>query len=334
VKGTLEGRTVRLGEEGLSLYEQGGYGRPEREGLRLDPHEALYLVHRQKVEVSGQSFDTLLSLFSRETGFLRAYLVYRDLRERGYAVQSGPQDFRVYRRGERPGTGESRYLVRVLSERDLIRFEGVREEVTTSSRMRKQFIHAVVDDEDEITYYEVRTLDLPVEKGFPPLTPFEAVRVGTGALVRSPPSSLREQWYGKSLDPERILLSAVETQYLVTRGSCSLRSAGESMTAEAFFALASKGDAEFGEKARVYADLRTLGYIPKTGYKFGHHFRVYREGKTHSEMLVQAIPVGGAVPMNLIARSVRLSHSVKKKMLFACLATESTQYIEFGRIKL
>jgi tRNA-intron endonuclease len=38
--------------------------------------------------------------------------------------------------------------------------------------------------------------------------------------------------------------------------------------------------------------------------------------------------------MNLISRSVRLAHSVKKKMLFACVYAESIQYIEFGRIKL
>ena len=47
---------------------------------------------------------------------------YRDLRERGYAVQTGPQDFRVFRRGQKPGSGQSQYMVRVLSERDLVDF--------------------------------------------------------------------------------------------------------------------------------------------------------------------------------------------------------------------
>ena len=40
--------------------------------------------------------------------------VDRDLRERGYVVQTGPHDFRGFRRGEKTGTGESLYLVRVL----------------------------------------------------------------------------------------------------------------------------------------------------------------------------------------------------------------------------
>jgi len=334
VRATCEGTTVYVGEDGLSLYEQGGYGRPERGRLRLGPHEALYLVHRAKIEVTGHSFDSLLSLFSRERHFLRTFLVYRDLRERGYAVQSGPHDFRVYRRGERPGSGESLYLVRVLSERDLINFEDLSREVITSSNMRKQYVLAVVDDEDEITYYEVRTQILKGETPSPPPPQCEGEQLGSGAVLRDPPEELEKAWFGKHLDPSRTLLSAVEACYLAMSGVLQLIRGGQPVTAEDYGAAASALDPEFHEKVRVYGDLRSRGYIPKTGYKFGHHFRVYRREKTHSEMLVQAIGKGVTIPMNIIARSVRLAHSVKKKMLFACIYAESIQYIEFGRVKL
>jgi tRNA-intron endonuclease len=93
-------------------------------------------------------------------------------------------------------------------------------------------------------------------------------------------------------------------------------------------------DPEFPAKLSVYTDLRRRGCIPKTGYKFGHHFRVYLGGKSHSEMLVHAFGMDARPPMSLIARSVRLAHSVKKKMLFACVYPERIRYIEFGRIKL
>ena len=74
---------------------------------------------------------------------MRSFLVYRDLRERGYVVQAGPHDFRVFRRGEKPGKGESVYLVRVLSERDPIRFGKLIEEVIASKNMRKQYVLAL-----------------------------------------------------------------------------------------------------------------------------------------------------------------------------------------------
>jgi len=148
VKATFDGTIVRVGKEGRILYEQNGYGRLEAGGVRLSNQEALYLLHRQKIEMTGYTFDTLFSVFADQPGFLRSFLVYRDLRERGYVVQAGPHDFRVFRRGEKPGTSESLYLVRVLSERDPIRFVTLIEEVVASRNMRKQYILAVVDDEE------------------------------------------------------------------------------------------------------------------------------------------------------------------------------------------
>ena len=119
----MTARLIRLGKDGRALYEQSGYGRPDRQGLRLSPQEALYLLHRQKIAFDDLTFDTLFAEFADQSNFLRSFLVYRDLRERGYVVQTGPHDFRVFRRGEKPGTGESLYLVRVLSERDPVPFE-------------------------------------------------------------------------------------------------------------------------------------------------------------------------------------------------------------------
>lgn len=335
MKGTFDGSSLRLGRDGLALYEQGGYGRPEADGLVLGPHEGLYLVHKMKVDVVGETFDTLLSSFAEDPNFVRTYLVYRDLRERGYAVQSGPHDFRVFKRGARPGSGESQYLARVLSERDLVDFEAINREIRTSKNMRKQYILAVVDDEDELTYYEARQQSLPTLPEARPLFPvFEARQVGTGAIIQGSAPEIDEAWFGKRLDSSRILLSAVETYYLLSGGHCVLYSNGKTIGCDEFLATVVSNDPEFSAKARAYADLRQRGYIPKTGYKFGHHFRVYGHGKTHSDMLVQAVPRGERISMNTIARSVRLAHSVKKKMLFACVYPESIQYIEFGRVKL
>jgi len=96
VKGSVDGTSVRLGRDGLVLYEQSGYGRPEKDGLRLAPQEALYLAYRSKITVEGHDLESLLSYFSEQELFFRSFIVYRDLRERGYVVQTGPHDFRVF----------------------------------------------------------------------------------------------------------------------------------------------------------------------------------------------------------------------------------------------
>ena len=153
-------------------------------------------------------------------------------------------------------------------------------------------------------------------------------------VLLSPESSYDNAFLGKRLDEKHLMLSNVEAVWLMRSGLLVLNRNNEHVSADQFLRELEKGDTEMDEKLAVYEDLRNLGYTPKTGYKFGHHFRVYSGKKIHSEMLVQAIPKDLALPMNIISRSVRMAHSVKKKMLFACTQSDGVVYIEFARIKL
>ncbi len=336
VKATFDGTSVRAGREGRILYDQSGYGRPEKEGIRLAPQEALYLLHRQKLEIPGYTFDTLLAEYAQERNFLRSFLVYRDLRERGYVVQTGPHDFRVFRRGEKPGNGESLYSLRVLSERDPVRFATLIEEMTASKNMRKQYVLAVVDDEDELTYYEIK-FQKPGQDGdaVPALPAHSAILVGKSGMVTVPAHSALEQvGFGKRLDDARLMLSPVELLYLMDTGCVTLTKDTVPVSPPDYFADASSADGELAEKSKVYAELRRHGLTPRTGYKFGHHFRVYCGKNVHSDLLVHAIEKEAVLPMSVISRSVRMAHSVKKKMLFGCVHTTGIQFVEFARIKL
>lgn len=333
MKAKFDGTHVRLGPEGRILYEQSGYGRPEGNGLRLSPEEALYLVHRGRIEVEGHTFDTLLAALASRSNRMRSFLVYRDIRERGYAIQSGPHDFRVFRRGQKPGGGPSQYSISVVSERDLVDFGRVIGEVSASKNIRKQHVLAAVDDENELTYYEVKIQEPGEVPGGEPLPVLEGELVGRYAVVRTGGQPLPGGW-GMQLDDLRLVLSPLEVLCMMKSGNLVLMDNGKPLDYENFLQVARESDPEFSEKLAVYGDLRARGLVPKTGYKFGHHFRVYTGKKPHSEMLVQALPEAAALPMSSISRSVRLAHSVKKKMLFACVHSGGIRYVEFARIKL
>ena len=333
MKATFDGTMIHTGPEGLSLYEQGGYGRPKESGLTLSPEEALYLLQRGKLEPEGFDFDSLLMQFADLHNFLRSFIVYRDIRERGYAVQAGPHDFRVFRRGQRPGKGTTQYLIRVLSERDPIVFEALIREVETAENMRKNYLLAVVDDEEELTYYDIRFHRPKPRDVSAPDKEIEATPIGASAMVTGEyGAALEAQWYGTRLDPNRLILSPPEVLFLLDQEI--IRFAGSLMDRNQYFRSALAVDSELNEKLIVYSALRTLGYTPRTGYKFGHHFRVYAESNSHSEMLVHAIPKESEIAISTISRSVRMAHSVKKKMLFACVQNEGIVYIEFARMKL
>jgi len=77
------------------------------------------------------------------------------------------------------------------------------------------------------------------------------------------------------LDPGRLVLSPLEILCLMRSGHLALAENGRPVDIGEFSKLARESDVEFPEKLAVYEDLRGKGYVPRTGYKFGHHFRVY-----------------------------------------------------------
>ena len=336
MKARVENGQVMVGLDGMALYEQSGFGRPLKEGVRLSPVEALYLVYRGRIEIPSFEFDSLMVYFSSNPHVTRSFMVYRDLRERGYVVQTGPHDFRVFRREEKNQEKENPCIwFGSYSERDLIDFAVVRHEVQATSNMRKLHVLAVVDDEFELTYYEVKIQKLTSLDASTTPGSSSGILTGRSVFIRAPPESGYDQaFYGKRFDDERIILSNIESLALMEGGLVTVDQNGRSIPESEYRSLLHESDSEMEQKLLVYKHLRSLNYIPKTGYKFGHHFRVYLGRKVHSDMLVQAIAPQVTLPMNSISRSVRMAHSVKKKMLFGCIHAEGIAYVEFARIKL
>src|SRR4030042_4572660 len=104
--GVLAKKTVEIFEQSsLDALSQRGYGTVENGILGLAFYEALYLLDKGVLEVKGEegentSFQTLLQLYEKanENAWVN-FLVYRDLRSRGYVVREGfgaGIDFRIY----------------------------------------------------------------------------------------------------------------------------------------------------------------------------------------------------------------------------------------------
>ena len=134
-------------------------------------------------------------------------------------------------------------------------------------------------------------------------------------------------FFGKPLSGGKLQLAPVEALYLTESGKVSVIS-GEGKNLN-FRSLAEKfidSDTELMLKYAAYADLRSRGYVIKTGLKFGAHFRVYdrgeKPGEAHSKFLVQAISEGVKMTPTEMARAVRLAHSVKKKIYWAVVDDE------------
>jgi len=150
---------------------------------------------------------------------------------------------------------------------------------------------------------------------------------------------LEKGWFGKPLGEGRVQLAPVEALYLVERGKLKVVDEnGEEQSFERLFTLFTKTDPDFPLKYAVYSDLRSKGYIVKTGLKFGAHFRVYergeKPGEAHSKYIVQAVPEWIKLTPTDFARGVRLARSVRKGMLFGVVDDEGdVTYYSLAREK-
>ena len=146
--------------------------------------------------------------------------------------------------------------------------------------------------------------------------------------------------FGKPLSGGKLQLAPIEALYLLGEGKIRVvdGKTGRPLTFEKLSAKLAKIDLDIMLKYIAYADLRSRGYVVKTGLKFGAHFRVYergeRPGETHSKYVVQAIPESATLAPTDLARAVRLAHSVRKGMLFAVVDDEGdVTYYSLSREK-
>ncbi len=115
-------------------------------------------------------------------------------------------------------------------------------------------------------------------------------------------------------------LSLFDAVYLAERGCLEvLNESGRAVSIDALKQLARSVYENFDDAYAVYKDLRSRGYVVKSGMKFGSTFAVYKLGPgiDHAPFLVHVLNYDSKLDPLEIIRAGRLSHSVKKKFILA-----------------
>jgi len=172
---TATGIVVPAWNEANRLY-QDGYGSlmKDKRVLSLQPSEALYLVERQKISVIEEQtkerrvFRELLQMFSEEDPDIwTRFIVYRDLRTRGFVAKGGKGpgiDFHVYERGSY-GKKVPRYMVYTVWEGSKVPVERLGKVLDEATRSDMILRLAVVDRRGEIVYYTLSDMDFDEREG-------------------------------------------------------------------------------------------------------------------------------------------------------------------------
>ncbi|MFH1285227.1 MAG: tRNA-intron lyase [Candidatus Micrarchaeota archaeon] len=117
-------------------------------------------------------------------------------------------------------------------------------------------------------------------------------------------------------------LDVYETLFMMKHCGLKLKNSTQKSVIE----FAKKRRPDFSAMYEVYEDWRLRGFILKTGFKFGTHFRLYfpgasptREGDEwiHSKHVIHVFPRNSKMIISEWARAIRVAHSVKKTFILA-----------------
>jgi len=165
----IEKDVVISSPESMEELASRGYGTTENKKLVLTLCEALFLVSKGMVEVKDKKakkkidFQQLLNHYKTlDENAWAKYLIYRDLRSRGYVAREGfglGIDFRVYERGEY-GTATAKYLVFGIQEGQPVSMEELASALKRVHSLKKSLVLAVLNRRGEVVYYSLSKLTM------------------------------------------------------------------------------------------------------------------------------------------------------------------------------
>ncbi len=162
-------------DEANQIFDNGWFGELLDDRLELSLVETMLLMDREKLQVlkgkkkltRHEFYDYVIAIDPR---FHTRYTVYKDLRDRGLPVRTGFKfgcDFRVYERGVTPvkkgpkaAHEHTKWIVFTVSEDYACSFQELSRAVRLAHNIRANMLWAVVDNEEDVTYYSITYLSL------------------------------------------------------------------------------------------------------------------------------------------------------------------------------
>ncbi len=151
-------------QEAFTLNKKSSFGERINDKINYSLSEALYLVETGKMEVLFKdkkiSIKDLRKKLQRIDKKIQVkYPVFKDLRKKGYIIKTALKfgaDFRVYEKSSRPGKTHAKWLVFVVHESKKISWHEFAAKNRVAHSTKKNLLLAIIDEEESITYYEIR----------------------------------------------------------------------------------------------------------------------------------------------------------------------------------
>jgi tRNA-intron endonuclease, archaea type len=152
-------------DDAREFYNQSRFGTIQGDKVELSLLEALYLMEKSRLTIKSEAgralkFESYVKKARKEEpNFWIRYIVFKDMRNRGYIVKTALKfgaDFRVYDRGIKPGEDHAKWIIFPVHEASVYSWHEFSSKNRVAHSTKKRLLLGVVDDENDVTYYEVR----------------------------------------------------------------------------------------------------------------------------------------------------------------------------------
>lgn len=167
IKAFLTGEIISSADsDAFSLFEKSHFGEQKDGKIQYSLAEALFLVEKEKISIFSREREISKKDFMEKCRRIDKkiqikYPVFKDLRERGYVVKTALKfgaDFRVYEKGAKPGEKHAKWIVFTEHESNRLTWHEFSAKNRVAHSTKKNLLIAIVDEEGDISYYEVRWL--------------------------------------------------------------------------------------------------------------------------------------------------------------------------------
>lgn len=156
-------KVISTEKEAKQFCERYSFGELAEDKVKYSMVEALYLIEKNKIKLNLNKkilkFDEFLKKASElEPNFYTKFIVFRDMRNRGYIVKTALKfgaDFRVYDKGVKPGEEHAKWILYAVNEGSILTWHEFAAKNRVAHSTRKHLLIGIVDDEGDVTYYEI-----------------------------------------------------------------------------------------------------------------------------------------------------------------------------------
>jgi tRNA-intron endonuclease, archaea type len=150
-------------KKAYSEHNQFSFGEKIEDKIKYSLPETMFLIQNGKMKLYSNKKiispeETMKKFAKLDKKFLTKYAVFKDLRTKGYIVKTALKfgaEFRVYEKEKKIGKSHAKWIVFTDVETNKTSWHDFSAKMRVAHSTKKNLLLAIVDDEDQILYYEV-----------------------------------------------------------------------------------------------------------------------------------------------------------------------------------